>query len=32
LCTGCGRCMIVCPTDINIVRIIDAVKEAEVND
>jgi ferredoxin len=31
LCTGCGRCMIVCPTDINIVRIIDAVKEAEVN-
>ncbi|MDD4801470.1 MAG: 4Fe-4S dicluster domain-containing protein [Syntrophomonas sp.] len=31
LCTGCGRCMIVCPTDINIVRIIDAVKEAEIN-
>jgi len=31
LCTGCGRCIIVCPTDINIVRIIDAVKEAEIN-
>ncbi len=29
LCTGCGRCMIVCPTDVNIVRIIDAVKEAD---
>lgn len=32
LCTGCGRCMIVCPNDINIVKIIDAVKEAEVNE
>lgn len=32
LCTGCGRCMIVCPTDVNIVRIIEAVKEAEIND
>lgn len=31
LCTGCGRCMIVCPTDINIVRIIEAVKEAEID-
>ena len=31
LCTGCGRCIIVCPTDVNIVRIIDAVKEAEIN-
>ncbi|MEQ8202139.1 MAG: 4Fe-4S dicluster domain-containing protein, partial [Syntrophomonadaceae bacterium] len=29
LCTGCGRCIIVCPTDVNIVRIIKAVKEAE---
>lgn len=29
LCTGCGRCMIVCPTGINIVKIIDAIKEAE---
>lgn len=29
LCTGCGRCIIVCPTDVNIIRIIDAVKEAE---
>ena len=29
LCTGCGRCTIVCPTGINIVKIIDAVKEAE---
>jgi sulfhydrogenase subunit beta (sulfur reductase) len=29
LCTGCGRCIIVCPTDVNIVRIIDAVKEAD---
>lgn len=29
LCTGCGRCIIVCPTGINIVKIIDAVKEAE---
>lgn len=32
LCTGCGRCIVVCPNDINIVKIIDAVKEAEVND
>lgn len=32
LCTGCGRCIIVCPTNINIVKIIDAVKEAEIND
>ncbi|MDD3363723.1 MAG: 4Fe-4S dicluster domain-containing protein [Syntrophomonas sp.] len=31
LCTGCGRCIVVCPTDTNIVRIIDAVKEAEIN-
>jgi len=31
LCTGCGRCIIVCPTDVNIVRIIAAVKEAELN-
>lgn len=31
LCTGCGRCIIVCPTKINIVKIIDAVKEAEIN-
>ncbi|HWQ76176.1 MAG TPA: 4Fe-4S dicluster domain-containing protein [Syntrophomonas sp.] len=30
LCTGCGRCMIVCPNGINIVKIIDAVKEAEI--
>jgi len=30
LCTGCGRCIIVCPTDVNIARIIKAVKEAEV--
>ncbi len=29
LCTGCGRCIIVCPTDVNIIRIIDAVKEAD---
>lgn len=29
LCTGCGRCTVVCPTGINIVKIIDAVKEAE---
>jgi ferredoxin len=29
LCTGCGRCIIVCPTNINIVKIIDAVKEAD---
>lgn len=31
LCTGCGRCIVVCPTKVNIVKIIDAVKEAEVN-
>ena len=31
LCTGCGRCIVVCPTDVNIVKIIDAVKEAELN-
>lgn len=31
LCTGCGRCIVVCPNDINIVKIIDAVKEADVN-
>jgi ferredoxin len=30
LCTGCGRCIIVCPTKVNIVKIIDAVKEAEI--
>lgn len=32
LCTGCGRCIVVCPNEINIVKIIDAVKEAEIND
>lgn len=29
LCTGCGRCIIICPTDVNIVKIMAAVKEAE---
>jgi len=29
LCTGCGRCIIICPTDVNIIKIMAAVKEAE---
>ncbi len=31
LCTGCGRCIVACPTGINIVNIIDQVKEANVD-
>ncbi len=31
LCTGCGRCIVACPTGINIVSIIDQVKEANVD-
>lgn len=31
LCTGCGRCMVVCPAGINIARIISEVKEADTN-
>lgn len=31
LCTGCGRCIVACPTGINIVKIIDQVKEANVD-
>ncbi|MGI6452287.1 MAG: 4Fe-4S dicluster domain-containing protein [Syntrophomonadaceae bacterium] len=31
LCTGCGRCIVACPTGINIVKIIDAVKEANAD-
>ncbi|HZK43481.1 MAG TPA: 4Fe-4S dicluster domain-containing protein [Syntrophomonadaceae bacterium] len=29
LCTGCGRCIVVCPSGINIVNIIQDIKEAE---
>lgn len=29
LCTGCGRCIVVCPTGINIVSIIENIKEAD---
>lgn len=29
LCTGCGRCIVVCPTGINITSIIEAIKEAD---
>ncbi|MDD2586089.1 MAG: 4Fe-4S dicluster domain-containing protein [Syntrophomonadaceae bacterium] len=31
LCTGCGRCTVVCPAGISIVKIIDAVKEADTD-
>jgi AraC family transcriptional regulator len=31
LCTGCGRCIVACPTGINIVNIINEVKEASVD-
>ena len=29
LCTGCGRCIVACPTGVSIIKIIDEVKEAE---
>lgn len=29
LCTGCGRCVVVCPGGVNIIKIIDTVKEAK---
>jgi len=29
LCTGCGRCIIVCPAGVSIVKIINEIKEAE---
>ncbi|NLJ72348.1 MAG: 4Fe-4S binding protein, partial [Syntrophomonadaceae bacterium] len=29
LCTGCGRCVVVCPVGINITTIIQDIKEAE---
>ncbi|MEA1962116.1 MAG: 4Fe-4S dicluster domain-containing protein [Bacillota bacterium] len=32
LCTGCGRCIAVCPNGINIIKIIEQVKEAEINE
>ncbi|MGE5396153.1 MAG: 4Fe-4S dicluster domain-containing protein [Chitinophagales bacterium] len=28
LCTGCGRCMVMCPNGINILRVIDKFREA----
>jgi len=31
LCTGCGRCIVACPAGINIVKIIDEIKEAELD-
>jgi ferredoxin len=30
LCTGCGRCIVVCPAGVSIVKIIDRIKEAEI--
>ncbi|MCX5780977.1 MAG: 4Fe-4S dicluster domain-containing protein, partial [Firmicutes bacterium] len=30
LCTGCGRCIVVCPAGISIVSIINEIKEAEL--
>lgn len=29
LCTGCGRCISVCPNGVNIINIIDEIKEAD---
>lgn len=29
LCTGCGRCIVACPTGINIITIIENIKEAD---
>lgn len=29
LCTGCGRCVVACPSGISIIKIIDLVKEAD---
>ena len=29
LCTGCGRCIIACPTGISIVQLIEKIKEAD---
>ncbi|NLB52133.1 MAG: 4Fe-4S ferredoxin [Syntrophomonadaceae bacterium] len=31
LCTGCGRCIVVCPAGVSIVKIIEKVKEADIN-
>ncbi|HNX27908.1 MAG TPA: 4Fe-4S dicluster domain-containing protein [Syntrophomonadaceae bacterium] len=31
LCTGCGRCIVVCPAGVNIVKIIEKVKEADIS-
>lgn len=31
LCTGCGRCIVACPTGINIVNIINQLKEADAD-
>lgn len=31
LCTGCGRCVVMCPNFVNILEIIRKVKEVEVN-
>jgi len=31
LCTGCGRCIVACPNGINIMNIIDEVKEANID-
>jgi len=31
LCTGCGRCMVVCPAGVSIVQIINEIKEAELD-
>jgi len=31
LCTGCGRCLVTCPVNLEITQVIQQVKEAEVN-
>ncbi|QGT98860.1 heterodisulfide reductase, iron-sulfur binding subunit, putative [Candidatus Syntrophocurvum alkaliphilum] len=32
LCTGCGRCVVACPTGVSIIKIIDEVKEANAGE
>ncbi|MGE5373263.1 MAG: 4Fe-4S dicluster domain-containing protein [Solirubrobacterales bacterium] len=31
LCTGCGRCIVMCPVQVNILEVIDKVREAGAN-